>query len=280
MYFQDRFKFVDDLTILEIINLLNISIQSYYVLSHVPSDISTNNQFIDKSQLKSQKYLEDINEWSEKQKMIISKPKTKAMIINYTNNYQFNTRLKLSGHNIEIVDEMKILGTIINNSLTWDENCSHLIKKVNKRMALIRNAKAFGATTKELVHLWIVFCRNNLEQSCVLWHSSLIQENIEDLERTQKTFAKLVLGQKYQNYEDALIKLNLLPLSQRRHDLCLKFAQSGIKNETLTDLLKRNDKEHTMETRNFETHKVEWSNTARYGKSSIPYMQGLLNETK
>ena len=129
---EDRFKFVDDLTILEIINILNISIQSYDVLSHVPSDISTNNQFIDKSQLKSQKYLEDINEWSEKQKMIISKPKTKAMIINYTNNYQFNTRFKLSGHNIVVVDEMKILGTIINNSLTWDENCSHLIKKVNK----------------------------------------------------------------------------------------------------------------------------------------------------
>ena len=65
---EDRFKFVDDLTILEIINLLNISIQSYDVLSHVPSDISTNNQFIDKSQLKSQKYLEDINEWRKKQK--------------------------------------------------------------------------------------------------------------------------------------------------------------------------------------------------------------------
>ena len=41
----------------------------------------------------------------------------KAMIFNFTNNYQFSTRLNLKGTNIEIVDKMKILGTIINNQL-------------------------------------------------------------------------------------------------------------------------------------------------------------------
>ena len=80
-------------------------------------------------------------------------------------------------------------------------------------MALIRRAKEFGATKKELVHLWIVFCRGTLEQSCVLWHNTLTQENFDDLERTQKTFTKLVLGQNFKNYEDALLKLNLHPLS-------------------------------------------------------------------
>ena len=108
---------------------------------------------------------------------------------------------------------------------------------------------------------------------------SLTQEIAEDLERTQKTFAKLVLGQKYNNYNDALIKLNILPLDKRREYLCLKFAQSGLKNQTLTDLMKPNEKKHPMETRNTVTHKVENSNTARYGRSSVPYMQNLLNKT-
>ena len=105
-------------------------------------------------------------------------------------------------------------------------------------------------------------------------------ENIDDLERTLKTFTKLVLGQKYNNYEDALIKLNMLPLGQRREYMCLKFAKSGLKNETLSDLMKpNNNKEHPMATRNVPTHKVDPSNTARYGRSSIPYMQNLLNRT-
>ena len=212
--------------------------------------------------------------------MEISKTKTKAMVINFTDNYQFNTRLKLNGENIEVVDKMKILGTIVNNRLTWEENCSQLIKKVNTRMAIVRNAKAFGATIKEMVHLWITFCRGTIEQTCVLWHKSLTEENSHDLERVQKTFAKLALGQKYNNYEDALIKLNLQSLNERRKKLCSKFAQSGIKNETMVDLLKENEKIHTMDTRYCETHAVDFCNTERYRKSSVPYMQHLLNDSR
>ena len=144
---------------------------------------------------------------------------------------------------------------------------------------MLRRAKEFGATKKELAHLWIVFCRGTLEQSCVLWHNTLTQENFEDLERTQKTFTKLALGQNYKNYEDALLKLNLHPLSSRRKNLCLNFAKSGLRNDTLRDLLQRKRKKHSMSTRKFQSHNIESSNTARFGRSSIPYMQTLLNHS-
>ena len=49
---EDRFKFVDDLTVLEIVNLTNIAIQTYDVTKHVPSDIANHNQFIDGKKLK------------------------------------------------------------------------------------------------------------------------------------------------------------------------------------------------------------------------------------
>ena len=45
---DDRFKFVDDLSILEIINLLSIEISSYDIYSHVPNDIPNHNGYIDK----------------------------------------------------------------------------------------------------------------------------------------------------------------------------------------------------------------------------------------
>ena len=179
-----------------------------------------------------------------------------------------------------MVNQMKILGTIVNDTLTWDDNCAHLVKKVNRRMVLIRRAKEFGATYKELVHLWIVFCRSLLDQSCVVWHGNLTQENTEDLERTQKTFAKLVLGKNYRNYEDALIRLNLYSLSKRRTELCLKFSKSGLRNNTLRDLLQRKKKRHTMKIRKSEKHNIEFTNTDRYGRSSIPYMQTLLNDDR
>ena len=85
------------------------------------------------------------------------------MIFNFTENYQFTTQLDLKGHDIEIV--VKILGTIINTQLSWDENISEIIRKVNTRMQLLRELQSFGPSNDEMVHFWILFCRSVHEQS-------------------------------------------------------------------------------------------------------------------
>ena len=69
---QDRFKFVDDLTVLEIINLLTIGISSFNLKQSVPNDIPTHNQVIPASHLESQKWLDIINDWTVNQKMQIN----------------------------------------------------------------------------------------------------------------------------------------------------------------------------------------------------------------
>ena len=73
---EDRFKFVDDLTILEIINLLTIGISSFYLKEQVPNDVPLHNQIIPAESLQSQKWLNDINDWTVNQKMQINVKKT------------------------------------------------------------------------------------------------------------------------------------------------------------------------------------------------------------
>ena len=80
---SDRFKFVDDLSFLEIIYLLSVGIATYNI--HVPSNIPTHNQVIVPQNLKTQGQLNQINEWTEKQKMKLNVKKTKSMIFNYSN---------------------------------------------------------------------------------------------------------------------------------------------------------------------------------------------------
>ena len=89
-------------------------------------------QFIDSSKLKSQDYLNQLNKWTEDHKMIMNQKKTMAMIFNFTDNHKFTTHLHLKG------DSMKILGTIVNDRMSWDENCQYIIKKVNAPMQLYR----------------------------------------------------------------------------------------------------------------------------------------------
>ena len=60
-----RWKWVDDLTLLEIINLLNIGISSYNTKLHVPNDLDINKHFIPPSNLETNNHLKSIRNWRE-----------------------------------------------------------------------------------------------------------------------------------------------------------------------------------------------------------------------
>ena len=275
---SDRFKFIDDLSILEIINLLTVGISSYNLKQQVPSDIPQHNQYIPAENLKSQKWLNAINDWTIKQKMVINESKSKVMIFNYTDNYKFTTRLSVNDKPLEVITSTRLLGTIVSDDLSWDLNTAKIVQKANARMQLLRKVASFGTSQEDLKNIYILFVRSLLEQSSTVWHSSLTEQNRNDLERVQKTALKVILGDKYMNYENALRKLGLENLHDRREDLCLNFAQKCSRNPKLKNMFPKNDKMHTMETRNTEKYKVQHANTERLRKSSIIYMQNLLNE--
>ena len=64
-----------------------------------------------------------------------------------------------------------------------------------------------------------------MEFSCELWHSSLSKTNETDIERVQKSALKVILKNKYQDYESALKLLDMESIKERRSKLCLKFAK-------------------------------------------------------
>ena len=191
------------------------------------------------------------------------------MLINFTRNYQFSSRIVLKGEPIELVISMKILGVTVTSDLNWDENTRGLVKKVHQRMQLLRSVWSFGSSIPEMVHLWKLYCLSVLEQSCVVWGSSITQENKEDLERTQKSFCKLALGDKYIDYNSALIKLDLDTLLVRREKLIIKFAKTSIDNRKLHIFFRKRKITHEMNTRNSETFEVTRANTERFKNSSI-----------
>ena len=102
---KDRFKFVDDLSFVEIIFILNMGLSSYNVRPHVPSNVPIHNQIIQGSKLKSQSQLESINEWTKSKKMKLNIRKTKNMLFNFNKKHQFSTKLSLMDEDIEMVHE-------------------------------------------------------------------------------------------------------------------------------------------------------------------------------
>ena len=121
------------------------------------------------------------------------------MIFNFTNNYQFSTRNKLNDVNVEVINKTKLLGTIITNDLKWEENTYFLVQKANKRMQLLRKCATFTNDIEELKNIYILFIGSILEQSCVLWHSSLSLEDSHDLERVKRSAAKIIFKEDYED---------------------------------------------------------------------------------
>ena len=87
----------------------------------------------------------------------------------------------------------KLLGVIVNDTLSWDGNTSYLVKRANSRMGLLHKLVEFGVPQDDLTNIYVLYIRSILEQSSQVWHSSLTLENFQDLERVQKNAHKIIL---------------------------------------------------------------------------------------
>jgi len=274
------YKFVDDKSLLEVVNLLNIGIASHNVRASVPSNIPNSNIFIPCENLKTQKHMNDIKDWTDKKKMLLNVKKTKNMIFNFSKNLQFSTGIKLGSETIETVSEAKLLGTTITSNLSWNKNTSSLVRQGNIRMQFLHKASKFTNNIRDLKQIYISQIRSKLEQSAVVWHSSLTQKNDNDLERIQKAALKVILKERYQSYSEALSTLRIKSLKDRRDELCLKFAKSCLKIEKFKKFFPLNKKDHNMSMRNSEKFALEKCGSVRYRDSALPYMKRLLNKNQ
>ena len=274
---DDKFKFVDDLSVLEIINLILIGLSSYNFKQHVASDIGIGQLYLPTENIKSQGYMNNISQWTQDNKMKLNERKTKVMIFNYSRNYQFATRIHLNNTLLDTIRETRLLGTVISDDLSWQKNSQYLIQRGYTRMTILRNLYQFNIPEEDLVLIYCLYIRSVLEYNSSVWFSSITQEESNDIERVQRCACRIILKDEYVSYESALSRLNLQNLSDRRKTLALRFAQKCTTHERFENLFPLNDKEN-LNLRNPEKHKVKFARTLRLCKSSIPAMQRLLNQ--
>ena len=272
---DEKYKFIDDLSMLEIINLISIGLSSYNCHSHVPSDVATSNLFLDPANTKSQGYLDNVAKWTENQEMKLNTDKTKYMIFNFSINYQFNTRMSITGGKIDQISQTRLLGLVLRDDLSWKSNTSELTKRAYTRMIILKNLYRFDVPVEELINIYILYVRSIVEQSAVVWHSSITKGEQKDLERIQKVALRIILKDLYSTYSEALVLTGLDTLSSRRSQLCLNFAKKCLKGDKTKDMFPVNT--NTTNTRNHEVYQVTNAKTGRLAKSAIPFMQRLLN---
>ena len=257
-----RFKFVDDLSILEKLNLILCGLSSYNFRNHVASDVGIDQKYLPPENFQSQSYLDQLENWTTENKMKMNVEKSKLMVFNFTEDYQFSSRLYLEDNLLEIIPSTRLLGTIISSDLKWFENTEMLVKRGYQRMVILHRLFSFNIEDSDLVTIYILYNRSILEQSCQVWHHAITEEEVMDIERVQKVACKVILKERYETYSEALDILNLQTLRNRRQSLCLKFAMKYTKHDKAKVLFPINvmpDK-HTKES---DTYRVQHAKTSR-----------------
>ena len=232
---EEKFKFIDDLSILEVLYLVCSGLTAYNFKKHVASDIGQHGQYLPSENVKSQNHLEKIEAWTKENEMALNTEKTKYMVINFTKNYQFSTRLTLGQTKLEEVTECRLLGVTLTNQLKWHKNTENLVKRANTRMIILHRLYEFNLPVEEMVNIYILFIRSIAEYSCVVWGSSITEEEITNIERIQKTALRIILKDEYEDYASALELSCLKSLKERRKDLSLAFAKKCIKSDKNSD---------------------------------------------
>ena len=273
-------KYVDDLTYAESINMPE---QLQYIPTtqrSLPDSYHARTGHVlplESSRIYNQ--LSRTEDYARLNEMKFNYKKSKVMVFNPCHSVDFMPELALHNHQLEVVDELKLLGVVFRSDLKWSSNTEHIVKKANSRLWTLRRLKNLGASEDDLLDIYTKQVRSVLELAVPAWHNRLTQTESQDIERVQKNALHIVLDSDYLSYKNALNTVKLETLEQRRVKLSLKFARKAEKHPKFSKWFNLN--EVNVNTRQSKPKYQEVkARLNRFKQSPIAYLTRLLNELK
>ncbi|XP_063953926.1 uncharacterized protein LOC135153732 [Lytechinus pictus] len=184
--------------------------------------------------------------------------------------------IELCQETVQQVNDTKILGITIQDTLKWDKHVDAIVSRANRRLFMLRSLKPFSCPPEDMILVFTGFIRPVLEYACQVWHSSLTQQQAKTIEGVQKRALRIILSNQYISYQNALSVTDLQTLSERRVQLCLSFARSAFKLNAVHGWFA--PAEQRRELRKQRVCVEPRSRTTRMKNSPVPFFHRLLNE--
>ena len=134
MSWSPRAKFVDDLSVVEMVPRNSPSVLNFIV--------------------------QDINQYSVTNNMILNLSKCKKMSVDFL---QYNRcvlcPIIVGNKIVERVASFKLLGVYILRNLTWFTHVNYILKKANKRLYILRALRQSGVSVPDMVNIYCAVIR-------------------------------------------------------------------------------------------------------------------------
>ena len=148
-----------------------------------------------KQAIQSQNVFRHIVRRAEELGMVVNTSKTDMVCFSAAQDYVADAFLLDSDQTrIGYSQKIKALGMHFSNRLDMEEQVKHITKSMRARYWTLRNLKLNGFTNEELVQVYKTVIRPVAEYGCVVFHSSLTDDQDERLERLQDHALKSIFG--------------------------------------------------------------------------------------
>ena len=116
--------------------------------------------------------LEEIVSWLNANRLSLNIRKTKSILFNLTKDKKrINISLKILDEKIEQVEQIKFLGVILDENLTWKKHIQYLNRKIPKNIGIISKARTI-LNKKTLLTLYYTFIYPYLNYCITSWGSA------------------------------------------------------------------------------------------------------------
>ena len=170
---------------------------------------------------------EDFVDWCDKWCLCLNATKAKYMCIDFRNDPPSQTDTVTHEDKVEVVDEYKYLGTIIDNRLRWDRHCSATYKKCQQRLYCLRKHRSFNIDNTIFSIFYKSFIQSVLTFILICWLGNVRQKDKNNMQQIVNISSK-VTGTKQSTltvlYEKQVLRKDARILAKSTHILHQEYV--------------------------------------------------------
>ena len=105
------------------------------------------------------------------------------MAFNPCTSKDFQPQFVIDDQLLEVVEETRILGLIVRYDVKWTSNTKNLVKRAYRRLWMVKRLRNLGASSADLVDIYVKQVRGLVEFGVPVWQSSITDVERNDIER-------------------------------------------------------------------------------------------------
>ena len=126
--------------------------------------------------------VERLSEWCRESYLELNVKKTKELQFKNNCDRDFEP-VEIGGEKVEVVENFKYLGTVIDNQLNFSDNVNLIYKKAQQRLYLLRKLRSFGVSKEILVNVYRSLIESILSYNIACWFGFIFSKDKNKLGR-------------------------------------------------------------------------------------------------